>query len=98
MHYCIQLYYLMQAFGIPECTTNFDTLDLFFRRPEDDSIELKHAAIRIFCVINCLTEIYTLYENPQGKRLEDNTQRFSKGKTNMQEIIGRTIGMSTIKL
>jgi len=40
------------AFGIPECTINFDTLDLFFGRPDDDSVESKHVAIRIFCVIN----------------------------------------------
>ena len=40
-------------FGIPECTKNFDTLDLFFRRPNDDSKESKHVAIRISCVINC---------------------------------------------
>jgi hypothetical protein len=40
-------------FGIPKCTTNFDTLDLFFRRPDDDSIEPKHVAIGISCVINC---------------------------------------------
>jgi hypothetical protein len=32
---------------------NFDTLDLFFRRPDDNSIQLKHVAIRIFSVINC---------------------------------------------
>ena len=38
--------------GIPECTINFDTLDLFFGRPQDDSIESKHVAIRIICVIN----------------------------------------------
>jgi len=25
----------------------------FFGRPDDDSIESKHVAIRIFCVINC---------------------------------------------
>jgi len=30
-----------------------DTLDLFFRRPDDDSIESKHVAIRIIFVINC---------------------------------------------
>jgi len=41
------------VFGIPECTINFDTSDLFFRRPDDDSIESKHVAIRIICVINC---------------------------------------------
>jgi hypothetical protein len=41
------------AFGIPECTINFDTLDLFFGRPDDHSIQLKHVAIRIFCIINC---------------------------------------------
>ena len=40
-------------FGIPECTINFDTLDQFFGRPDDDSIESKHVAIRIFCIINC---------------------------------------------
>jgi len=41
------------AFGIPECIINFDTLDPFFGRPDDDSIESKHVAIRIFCVIIC---------------------------------------------
>ena len=41
------------AFGIPECTTKFDTVDLFFRRPDNDSIESKHVAIRIIRVINC---------------------------------------------
>ena len=51
-------------FGIPECIINFDTLDLFFGRPDDDSVELKHVAVRIFCCdkLLCLTEIYTLYE------------------------------------
>ena len=34
-----------EAFGIPECITNVDTLDLFFRRPDDDSIQSKHVAI-----------------------------------------------------
>jgi hypothetical protein len=38
--------------GIPECTINFDALDMFFRRPDGDSIELKHVAIEIFCAIN----------------------------------------------
>jgi hypothetical protein len=48
---------------IPECTINFDTLDLFFIRPDNDSVESKHVAIRICCVINCVVfEIYTLYE------------------------------------
>jgi len=41
-----------KAFGIPECTINFDTLDLFFGRPDDDSVESKHVAIKILCVIN----------------------------------------------
>jgi len=40
------------AFGIPERATNFDTLYLFFRRPDDDSILSKHVAIRIIRVIN----------------------------------------------
>jgi len=40
-------------FGVLECSINFDSLDLFFGRPEDDSIESKHVAIRIFGVINC---------------------------------------------
>jgi len=39
--------------GIPECTINFDTLDLFFDRPDDDSVESKHVTIKIFCIINC---------------------------------------------
>jgi len=34
--------------GIP-----VDTLELFFGRPDDDSIESKHVAIRIFCAMNC---------------------------------------------
>jgi hypothetical protein len=50
-------------FWIPEFTIKVDTLDLFFRRPDDDSTESKHVAIRIFCGINCcFTEIYSLYE------------------------------------
>jgi hypothetical protein len=58
-----QLYYLLQASGIPEYIINFETLDLFFGRPDDDSIDSKHVAIRIICVINCcLTENCTLYE------------------------------------
>jgi hypothetical protein len=40
------------AFEIPECIINFDSLDLFFGRPDEDSTEPKHVAIRIFCVIN----------------------------------------------
>jgi hypothetical protein len=43
----------VSKFGIPECTTNFDTMDLFFGRPDDGSIESKHVAIRILCIINC---------------------------------------------
>jgi hypothetical protein len=39
---------------IPECTTNFDILDLFFRRSDDDSIQSKHVSIIIFYVINCV--------------------------------------------
>jgi len=45
--------YTIYTFGNAECTTNFDTLDLFFGRPDDDSIQSKHVAIRIYCVINC---------------------------------------------
>jgi len=48
-----QLYYLLWAFVIPECTVNVDTLDLFFGSPDDDSIQSKHVAIRIFCIMNC---------------------------------------------
>jgi hypothetical protein len=57
---------------------NFDTLDLFFGRPDDNSIQLKHVAIRIFCVINCcvLTEIYTLYE--LDKHIEMNNVKLNK--------------------
>jgi len=43
-------------FGVPECNINFDTLDLFFGRPDDDdddSVEWKNVAIIIFCVTNC---------------------------------------------
>ena len=43
----------LSCLGIPECTINVDTLDLFFRKPDDDSIESKHVAIRIFCIISC---------------------------------------------
>jgi hypothetical protein len=39
--------------NVSKCTINFDTLDLFFGRPDDDSVESKHVAIRIFYVINC---------------------------------------------
>jgi len=43
-----------RQFGVPECNINFDTLDLFFGRPDDDdSVEWKHVAIIIFCVMNC---------------------------------------------
>jgi len=50
--------------GIPECTIHFDTLDLFFGRPDDDSVEWKHVAIRtiLYNKLLCLTEIYILYE------------------------------------
>ena len=34
-------------FGISKCTINVDTLDLFSRRPDDDSIELKHVALNV---------------------------------------------------
>jgi hypothetical protein len=33
--------------GIPECTVDVDTLDLFSRRPDDDSLELKHVALNV---------------------------------------------------
>jgi len=33
--------------GIPECTINVDTLDVFSRRPDDDSLELKHVALNV---------------------------------------------------
>jgi hypothetical protein len=36
-----------QAFGIPECTINVDTLELFFIRLNDDSIDLKHVALNV---------------------------------------------------
>ena len=49
------------AFGIPECTKNFDTLDLFFGRPGDDSIESKHFALGMYCGIpECTTNFDTL--------------------------------------
>ena len=35
------------SFGIPECTINVDILDLFSRRPDDDSVELKHVALNV---------------------------------------------------
>jgi hypothetical protein len=48
--------------GIPECTINVDTLDLFFRRSDDDSIGLKHIAIIfLYHSLLCLTGIYTLW-------------------------------------
>jgi len=37
---------------MPECTMNCDILNLFFGRPDNDSIESKHVAIIILCVIN----------------------------------------------
>jgi hypothetical protein len=40
-------------YGISECTINVDTLDLFFGKPDYDSIESKRVAIRIFFVIDC---------------------------------------------
>jgi hypothetical protein len=49
------------AFRIPECTTNFDKLDLFFGRSDDDSIESKHVAFLCNKLLG-LSEIYTLYE------------------------------------
>jgi len=49
------------AFRIPECTTNFDKLDLFFGRSDDDAIESKHVAFLCNKLL-CLSEIYTLYE------------------------------------
>ena len=52
VHYGILESTIVQ-YGIPECTINFDTLDLFFERPVNDSIESKHVAIRIFCITNC---------------------------------------------
>jgi len=51
--YCQMHSGIPNTFGIPECPINFDTLDLFFRRPDDDSVESEHVAIRIICVINC---------------------------------------------
>ena len=47
---CIKFY---SAFWDPKRLQYIDTMDLFFRRPDDDSVESKHVAIRIFCVINC---------------------------------------------
>jgi hypothetical protein len=43
----------VRALGNPECTINVDTLDVFFGRPDDVSIEPKHVAKIIFCIINC---------------------------------------------
>jgi hypothetical protein len=40
-------------------------LDLFFRRPDDGAVELKHVALNVFLKIKgllSLTEIFTLYE------------------------------------
>ena len=39
--------------NVSKCTINFDTINLFSERPDENSIESKHIAIRIFCVINC---------------------------------------------
>jgi len=45
-------------FNVSKFIVHFDTLDLFCGRSNNDSIESKHVAISIFCVINCcLTEI-----------------------------------------
>jgi hypothetical protein len=48
--------------GLPENRSNvskfivhFVTLDLFFGKPDDDSIESKHVAIRAFCAINLMS-------------------------------------------
>jgi hypothetical protein len=35
---------LQKTFGFTECTINVDTLDLFSRRPDDDSIQSKLVA------------------------------------------------------
>jgi hypothetical protein len=40
------LYHLLYAFGIPECTINVDTLDLFSRGPNDDSC-MKHDTLNV---------------------------------------------------
>jgi len=52
----IYIIYIVHS-GIPECTVDFDTLDLFFGRPDNDSIQSKHVAIRIFCVTNCCVSL-----------------------------------------
>ena len=36
-----------------QCLTKKNELDLFFRGPDDGSVESKHVALRIYCVINC---------------------------------------------
>ena len=41
------------AFGIPECTINVDTSDLFSRRPDDDKIQLIYVAFLFFFFV-CL--------------------------------------------
>jgi hypothetical protein len=51
----------LQAFGIPECTINVDILDLFFRRPDDGPIELKHVALSIFENKNTVAFDWNLY-------------------------------------
>ena len=51
MHYGIQ-----NALGIPECTINLDTLDLFFGRPDDDSIVSKQ-------FIKKIQQDATMYQN-----------------------------------
>jgi len=43
----IYIYIVEYIKGFPECSINVDTLDLFFRRPDDDSIESKHVALNV---------------------------------------------------
>jgi hypothetical protein len=37
----------LEAFGILKCTINVEILDVFFRRPDDGSIELKQVALNV---------------------------------------------------
>jgi hypothetical protein len=52
------------AFEIPECTIKFDTLALFFGRPDDDSTEAETCRFKniLYNKMLCLTRFYTLYE------------------------------------
>jgi hypothetical protein len=66
------------AFGIPECTINFYTLDLFFRRPDDDSVESKHVAIRILLCNKLYQNFIVHSEVPNAYGIPECTINFNK--------------------